>query len=167
MIAPNEAGDVVLVGATGAAPSGSVIEGEVDGGLSVRRETAQDGSFSLVVPGQTGQSITLVIDLPSCGCQSAPLVLEIPGQGDRSATLPAMNQQVLQTWRLPNAVHIGGGAGAAEPGATILAMVGTTAARALADPTGAFEIRLLGQPGDEIALRAQLGSARKKLIQCT
>ena len=43
---PNDAGDVTIVGAPGAAPQGSVIEADVEGGVSVRRETGDDGAFS-------------------------------------------------------------------------------------------------------------------------
>ena len=71
---PNDAGDVMIVGAPGAAAR-EQIEADVEGGVSVRRETGDDGAFSLTIPGQTGQSISLKLDLPRCGCQSVTPIL--------------------------------------------------------------------------------------------
>ena len=128
-----------------------MIEADVEG-ASVRREAGDDGAFSLTIPGQTGQSISLKLDLPRCGCQSVTLILEVPGRGKRPSPL---THQLLQTWRLPRGVHIGGDAGTTEPGTAILAMAGFQAVCTVADRTGAFELRVFAEPGAPVTLRAR------------
>ena len=123
-----------------------MIEADVEGGVSVRREAGDDGAFSLTIPGQTGQSISLKLDLPRCGCQSVTLILEVPGRGDPSATLPPLTHQLLQTWRLPQGVHIGGDAGTTEPGTAILAMAGFQAVRTVAIEPAPLK-RVFAEPG--------------------